>query len=62
MADYLRLDYSAECEECGVVEDLPASLSEQQAQKLLHDKGWRLIDDSNHCLLCVAGDREENDG
>lgn len=49
----LRLDYSVECEECGQVHDIPRSLSEAQAQQVLRDEGWRLIDNANTCPACV---------
>lgn len=50
----LRLDYSVECENCGVVEEIPTSLSETAAQKHLHDKGWRVVDEENRCPTCAA--------
>lgn len=49
----LRLDYSVECEWCGAVNDIPARLSEPQAQAALRDQGWRLVDDENRCPECV---------
>ena len=55
---YLRLDYSVECEHCGCLKQIAPKLSERQAQTLLHDQGWRLIDDENRCPTCAG--REEH--
>ena len=56
MSDNLRLDYSVECENCGVIEDIPTSLSEHAAQRYLQDKGWRVVDDENRCPSCAKGE------
>ena len=53
VTDNLRLDYSVECENCGVIKDIPTSLSEHAAQRHLQDKGWRVVDDENRCPSCA---------
>lgn len=58
---YLRLDYSVECEHCGYLKQMAPKLSEHQVQRLLHDQGWRLIEDENRCPTCATQEEHTPD-
>ena len=52
--DDLKLDYSIECGECGMIASAVLDITnEAAARKDFETDGWKVVDGENRCATCA---------